>query len=360
MSIHERIASLNLQHVNKSPASNQRSDYASNTAAQPPPPTGPGNDSYRQPPPLPGRQTPGGAIASPKQAPVLPPRQPSQAGHEYGAQQPIPARSPKPLAMGFSGPLTFAGKLQTAGATRPVHNSNARDEQITSGAKGNIASVNSRPPLLPARSTPTATALPSAKPSVPSKPTIPAKPHASTASKTPGQHAVHTATAAKPKRSALDWGFDNKAVAQATPQTNGESTMSPVLQPFINLATKPRIGATPIPSAQQYNYLGSAVTSGSALPLDLSGSDCLQCRDYTRVDDHASHFPRQNVVSLEQLAHDLTAPFQSLTEKARAIFTWLHFNISYNVQVRSVRESYPSLFESEAASFKVHVNSTRS
>jgi transglutaminase-like putative cysteine protease len=58
--------------------------------------------------------------------------------------------------------------------------------------------------------------------------------------------------------------------------------------------------------------------------------ECLKCRDFSHVDAHAALFPRSSVTSLQTLAYSLTSPFPSETEKARAIFTWLHENISYD------------------------------
>ena len=49
--------------------------------------------------------------------------------------------------------------------------------------------------------------------------------------------------------------------------------------------------------------------------------------------------------SLDWLAGQLTDPFPSLTDKARAIFTWLHHNIDYNVEAffnNNVRSSTPA------------------
>ncbi|KAF7361858.1 40s ribosomal protein s23 [Mycena venus] len=57
---------------------------------------------------------------------------------------------------------------------------------------------------------------------------------------------------------------------------------------------------------------------------------CIKCHDFSAVDAHAALFPRHTVTSIAQLAYDLTAPFESETEKARAIFYWLHCNIAYD------------------------------
>ena len=43
-------------------------------------------------------------------------------------------------------------------------------------------------------------------------------------------------------------------------------------------------------------------------------------------------FPRESVRSLTALAQALASPFPSVTDKARAIYTWLHHNIAYNTE----------------------------
>lgn len=62
-------------------------------------------------------------------------------------------------------------------------------------------------------------------------------------------------------------------------------------------------------------------------------TDCLKCRDFSGPDEHAARFPRESLPTqdLSWLANALTAPFPSLTDKARAIFTWLHHNVEYDV-----------------------------
>lgn len=62
-------------------------------------------------------------------------------------------------------------------------------------------------------------------------------------------------------------------------------------------------------------------------------TDCLKCRDFSGPDTHAARYPRQSLPSqnIPWLANELTAPFPSHTDKARAIFTWLHHNVEYDV-----------------------------
>lgn len=64
-------------------------------------------------------------------------------------------------------------------------------------------------------------------------------------------------------------------------------------------------------------------------------SGCLKCRDFSGPDTVAAQYPRESLPR----SHDLTGyladvlcmPFSSATDKARAIFTWLHHNIAYDV-----------------------------
>lgn len=73
----------------------------------------------------------------------------------------------------------------------------------------------------------------------------------------------------------------------------------------------------------------AAVSAPSAY---TASNSCLHCRDFSGPDNHAARFPRQSIPSTDigWLAHQLTSPFPSLTDKARAIFTWLHHNVAYD------------------------------
>ena len=94
------------------------------------------------------------------------------------------------------------------------------------------------------------------------------------------------------------------------PTTNG-------VPPPIPLASRPDLSSFQAKNLQPQNP--PSVTS------------CLLCRDFSGPDTHAAKFPRQSVPSLDWLAPQLVAPFSSPTDRARAIFTWLHHNISYDV-----------------------------
>jgi hypothetical protein len=85
----------------------------------------------------------------------------------------------------------------------------------------------------------------------------------------------------------------------------------------------------PIPLGSRPNL--SALMASK--PKPGSTGSCLKCRDFSGPDSHASRFPRETVPSSDVgwLSIQLTSPFPSATDKARAIFTWLHHNIDYDV-----------------------------
>lgn len=62
---------------------------------------------------------------------------------------------------------------------------------------------------------------------------------------------------------------------------------------------------------------------------------CLICRDFSGPDSIAAQHPPSIIDRRDPigyLAHNLCGPFPSPTDKARAIFTWCHHNINYDVQ----------------------------
>ncbi|KDR75865.1 hypothetical protein GALMADRAFT_248595 [Galerina marginata CBS 339.88] len=113
---------------------------------------------------------------------------------------------------------------------------------------------------------------------------------------------------------------------------NGLGSAHQTLPPPLNLSSKPVI----VPYE-------SPVTL-----VDIPS--CLQCRDFSEVDVHATLFPRNAVRSLEDLAYALAEPFDDDIDKARVIFTWLHYNISYDAHSFLSGNVQPSTAESTLAS----------
>lgn len=102
-----------------------------------------------------------------------------------------------------------------------------------------------------------------------------------------------------------------------------DSVSIPQTPPPIPKASRPDLSAIQATKPKLNGHSHPSPTSPSAV--------CMICRDFSAPDHHASLFPRQQVTSLQALAHQLTAPFPSFTDKARVILTWLHHNIDYNV-----------------------------
>ncbi|KAI2781813.1 hypothetical protein F4815DRAFT_465822 [Daldinia loculata] len=66
-----------------------------------------------------------------------------------------------------------------------------------------------------------------------------------------------------------------------------------------------------------------------------TSNDCLLCRDFSAPDSVAAQYPNHSLPRHDPvgyLANALCGPFPSATDKARAIFTWCHHNIAYNVE----------------------------
>jgi hypothetical protein len=117
-------------------------------------------------------------------------------------------------------------------------------------------------------------------------------------------------------------------IQQQQPQetyTNGTCANNEV--PAVPASSRPNLSAILATKPKTDYGATHTVTTSSSL-----GNLCLVCRDFSGPDNHAARYPRQSVRDLQSLAYDLTAPFPSHTDKARAIFTWLHHNIAYDVE----------------------------
>lgn len=94
-------------------------------------------------------------------------------------------------------------------------------------------------------------------------------------------------------------------------------------------AVPPPINMTSKPSFAQVKAIQSQPDSSPPI-----ATGCLICRDFSRPDQVASQYPRQSLPRngdmTAYLADVLCSEFLSLTDKARAIFTWLHHNIAYD------------------------------
>lgn len=111
----------------------------------------------------------------------------------------------------------------------------------------------------------------------------------------------------------------------STPTANGAASRVPPPVPTGSRPDLAKLNAT----KPRFN----CSTSGATAPVGITSTECLVCRDFSGPDAHAAQYPRESLPThdLGWLANELTAPFPSLTDKARVIFTWLHHNIKYDV-----------------------------
>ncbi|KAI5281494.1 hypothetical protein KEM54_003262, partial [Ascosphaera aggregata] len=111
-------------------------------------------------------------------------------------------------------------------------------------------------------------------------------------------------------------------------ETGHKTGVVPPLIPFaskppVPLSTRPSMGArTPVQQQQQQPQ-----------QQQQQPGICMTCRDFSGPDTHAARYPRHSLPTndLQWLATELTGPFPSATDKARALFTWMHHNIYYDV-----------------------------
>lgn len=130
-----------------------------------------------------------------------------------------------------------------------------------------------------------------------------------------------------PVRSALTFGMNKTPEPQETKTPQAEIPSpgpSPSVPPPVPLSSRPDLSKIQATKPKVH----SAATSAAQLVRPA----CLTCRDFSAPDAHAAKFPRESVPSLDWLATQLVSPFSSSpTDQARAIFTWLHHNIAYDI-----------------------------
>lgn len=295
----------------------------------PPPPK-----AKATPPPLPVRR--------PSESPALPLRTSS----EQSDRREFLDSATSSLASGISGISLGAGEHQSRSKSReslartkapawdpgvlpslptktPAQESNGHSTSVPSSSSINVTSQ--------AKAT---------KPSLP--PRLPLRQNTQSVSGNLQHSEVRQATASRP--SALSFGLNSERVARDdTPVEISEVGSE-------NLRSISAPGPPPVPLASRpdLSKIQSTKPKHASSPFPSSEVPCMLCRDFGEPDSHATRFPRHTLPqqnALVYLAEQLTAPFLSRTDKARAIFTWLHHNILYDVQsffAGTVRPSTPA------------------
>ncbi|KAL2267449.1 hypothetical protein VTJ83DRAFT_4726 [Remersonia thermophila] len=110
-------------------------------------------------------------------------------------------------------------------------------------------------------------------------------------------------------------------------------TLPPPAPPPIPLGSRPTAAEIDTALAAPRVPLRPSPTTQPSQP----GRSCLVCRDFSAPDALAAQHPTSSLPPharsdpVGYLAHVLCSPFPSATDKARAIFTWCHHNIDYDV-----------------------------
>ncbi|KAK6537671.1 hypothetical protein TWF694_011845 [Orbilia ellipsospora] len=307
-------------------------------------------------PPLPDRNPP--ALPS---RPPLPPRSSSGSVAPRARPTPPPVTKPKPFSRQSTTPVEQKPRpLPPIGAAVPViapnswGQNNKKAETPRFGIAGRKPSIPSTPARSADAESPVLSRPPIPPPQVPlrSQKSVPSLP-STTRNEPPPPLPVRTPTRSTvapeleqeqeqrpPPRQRIDirsLGFGgSKGKLPSPPRTpeHAPTARPPPVpignrpaasMPTVNLASKPKFSqATPVPVVRPH----SSMPHNSNEQINRT---CLKCRDFTHVDEHAAKFPRHAYDDIQRLALDLTAPFGSATDKARAIFTWLHHNVRYDV-----------------------------
>ncbi|KAI1824005.1 hypothetical protein F4861DRAFT_531243 [Xylaria intraflava] len=174
------------------------------------------------------------------------------------------------------------------------------------------------PPVLPTRPATSASQTESAaRPSLP--PRLPSRPVARTPDPTQADEAQPTGPRRLPPRPSAFVGPKSMLAG---------STKSP---PLPNRPAQDSPPPIPVNSRPSHAEIGAAALRAAA----NKAATCLICRDFSGPDGVAAQYPSHSLPRHDPvgyLADVLCAPFPSATDKARAIFTWCHHNIAYNVE----------------------------
>ncbi|RYP62379.1 hypothetical protein DL770_009605 [Monosporascus sp. CRB-9-2] len=278
------------------------------------------------PPPLPSRTN------SSESSPALPPRKPSSQqlrsrrdsnSSDVSHISSVSNLSLKPVSSRTSTTSTEArrilapsfdqAKLPPLPPTKREREAQAAKEQAEMKTTEPV-----KAPLLPARSAPVVPQIePGARPSIPPRlPSRPAKPHTlpqveDSAPTLPRRLPPPPSTFTRPKTT-----FEPVQKSAVKPIENGDDDAPPPV---------------PLSSRPTFAQIEAVSVRGTA----NKAISCLVCRDFSGPDSVAVQYPshslpRQDPVGY--LAQVLCGPFPSATDKARAIFTWCHHNIAYNVE----------------------------
>ncbi|KAF2462128.1 hypothetical protein BDY21DRAFT_412575 [Lineolata rhizophorae] len=292
-------------------------------------------------------------------APALPPRRPSaQLSTNGGGGLDVRRGSIESASSTVSGQSWVSSNGTSTGSTGSTQRVKAPPfdpsklpplppKRTQTSGEQNETKANGRAPLKPTISSPALrkasyTAAEKVRERSPPPPSLPSRPALPARKSTTEQQQAAQPPRRLPPRSALSWGMN-----KSTEEAPSIPTARPGQIPDVSQQGADGTGAPPpVPFASRPN-LDAINASKPKVGAGGETTSCLKCRDFSAADAHAARFPRESIPSTDVgwLSQQLTAPFASATDKARAIFTWLHHNIAYDYEnffAGTVRGSTPA------------------
>ncbi|KAI0483126.1 hypothetical protein GGR56DRAFT_226636 [Xylariaceae sp. FL0804] len=301
-------------------------------------------ESAVESPPLPGRSAPPplpGRRDSAQPTPSLPPRRPStqQLGRRGSNSSDVSHISAiSNLSLSHAPSRTSTSSFEAPPSARRVlaptldqtklpplpPSRKERDAQAAREAAGKERTEIVKAPLLPTRSSPAVQQTGFAE-----RPALPSRPTGSL-----NQTQADENPAATPRR------LPPPPSSFVRSQTAFEGSQRPPPIPSSRPAGRGTDSASPPPIPVAFrptsDQIDAVVVRTTTTPATTSQEvSCLVCRDFTAPDHVASQYPSHSLPRHDPvgyLANVLCGPFPSDTDKARAIFTWCHHNIAYNVE----------------------------
>lgn len=210
----------------------------------------------------------------------------------------------------------------------------AKEQELAASS----AATRQKPPLPSVKSAPAVNGSAAAAVAHVAKPALPPRLPARPANKTQPAPATQDSGNTQPQVQQLYplketkiTGFGSGSRARPTPQAQKQQQKDePTPPPSTDSGdtSPPPIPIASRPSASQIDAVKARAATGPGLK-----DDCWTCRDWSGPDGVAAQFPRQSLPRddpVGHLARGLCSPFPSYTDKARAIFTWFHYNIVYD------------------------------
>lgn len=129
-------------------------------------------------------------------------------------------------------------------------------------------------------------------------------------------------------------GFNSNSGSGSRPTANGRAKNSQDKTPSIPARPTTDGAPPPVPTASRPTAAQIDAFSARGSSSGQGSNECFTCKDWSGPDSIAAQYPRQSIPgndAVGYLAHHLCSPFPSYNDKARAIFTWFHHNIMYDV-----------------------------